>query len=606
MNKEEIDQHIKSILTSLPDKPGVYQFFNSRGTIIYVGKAINLKKRVSSYFQKEKTENHKVRIMVRHITDINYIVVNNETDALLLENNLIKKYQPRYNVQLKDDKTFPWICIKNERFPRIFPTRNVVKDGSLYFGPYTSMKMVRMLMDLIRKLYYLRTCNYVLTQENIQSGKYKACLEYHIGLCKAPCEGRQSEEDYQESIDQIKKILNGNMRWVIQYLYKVMDQYAKQYDFEKAHAIKEKITLLEKYQSRSTVVNPSIDNVDVFSMIDGENEAYINFLKVANGAIIKSHTLELKKKLYESPEHLLELGILYIRDKLQSDSSEILIPFPLENNIPGVKQSVPKKGDKKKLLDLSHRNAEYQRLEKLKRKEQSKYNDKNERLLQQVQKDLQLRVLPSHIECFDNSNLQGHNPVASCVVFREGKPSKNEYRKFQVQTVGNKPDDYASMREIVYRRYYRLVQENEALPQLVIIDGGKGQLSAALDSLTDLNLHGSIPVIGIAKRLEEIYYPGDPVPLYLDKNSETLRLIQRIRDEAHRFGITYHRNKRSKTALDSELYRIKGVGEKTIQALIEHFKTPQNIKSAKKNELKDVVGKQKAQLIFEYFHQDKY
>lgn len=596
-----MNNEIKQIIEVLPKKPGVYQFFDKNGKIIYVGKAKDLYKRVNSYFKSNEFENNKIRVLVKNIHTIKYIVVDTESDALLLENNLIKKFQPKYNILLKDDKSFPWICIKNEKFPRINYTRNFINDGSYYFGPYTSMIMVRTILGLIKQLYKLRTCNYNLTEENISSGKYKLCLEFHIGNCMAPCEKKQTEEDYNAQIEQIKNILKGNLTNVSQYLKSLMNKFASEFKFEQAQAIKEKIDILNNYASKSTIVNPSISNVDVFSIIDDEKAAYINYLKVVNGSIIQSHTVELVKKLDEKLEDLLLFAIVDIRKKVSSESKEILIPISLNQSIDGVKLLIPQKGDKKKLLELSHRNAKFYQLEKNKRVENITKHNYPQVLLSRIKEDLQLAQMPERIECFDNSNLQGTNPVASCVVFKNGKPAKKEYRHYNIKSVKG-PDDYSSMEEIVFRRYKRLLDENQPLPQLIIIDGGKGQLNSGIKSLKKLKLEGKIAIIGIAKKLEEIFFPYDPIPLYLDKNSITLKLIQQIRDEAHRFGIQFHRNKRSNELLTSELLKINGIGEKTMEILFKEFKTIEGIKNASISQLQRVVGKQKALYLLNYFN----
>jgi len=595
---------ISDKVAALPNKPGVYQYYDGNGEVIYVGKAKDLKKRVSSYFNKKRYENHRLQILVSRINDIQYIVVESESDALLLENTLIKKHQPRYNVQLKDDKTFPWICIKNEPFPRVFSTRNVVNDGSVYYGPYTSANMVRVLLDLVRQLYPLRTCNYNLDRENIEKGKFKECLEYHIGNCKAPCIGYQSEEDYNRSIENIRRILKGDIQEVINYMKNLMEEYASNYLFEEAQSLKEKIQLLEKYKSRSTVVNPRIDNVDVFSTLEKGKSFYINYLKVTSGRIVQSHTIELKKKLDEDPGELLQVGITEIREKLKSHSKELVVPFDIDYPMKGIKITVPQKGDKKRLLELSERNLKYYHFEKEKRNEKISRKFSKTKEVEQLKDDLRMQELPSHIECFDNSNIQGSNPVASCVVFRNGKPSKNEYRQFNIKTVEG-PDDYASMREVVFRRYRRLLNQGEELPQLVVIDGGKGQLSAALESLRELDIHQQITIIGIAKKLEEIYFPDDPVPLYLDKNSSSLKTIQHLRDEAHRFGIRFHRQKRSQSFTSNELENIEGIGPKTAQKLLEKYGSTAEVKKLDPEILEQEVGRSKAKAIMNHFANDK-
>ena len=567
--------------------------------MLYVGKAKNLKKRVSSYFTKNH-DNAKTRVLVRKIVTIEHIVVNSEKDALLLENNLIKKYQPRYNIMLKDDKTYPWICIKKERFPRVFMTRNVIKDGSEYFGPYTSVRTVKALLDLIRELYPLRTCSYDLSQEKIEAEKYKVCLEFHLGNCLGPCENMQTEANYNKSVKAIRNIIKGNFKQSLDSFQKLMTSFAEKMEFEEAQKIKEKIDLLANYQAKSTIVNPSINNVDVFSIISDESYGYVNFFKIANGAIIQSHTTEIKKKLDETDQEILELAIVEIRQRFHSVSKEIYVPFEVDLG-DDLKVTVPKLGDKKRIVELSERNAKYYRQEQFK---QIKIVDPDrhvKRIMTQMQKDLRLSEEPRHIECFDNSNIQGSNPVAACVVFKDGKPSKQDYRHFNIKTVEG-PDDFASMEEVVFRRYKRLLSENEPLPQLIVIDGGKGQLSSALKSLDVLGLRRKIAIIGIAKRLEEIYYPGDSIPMYLDKKSETLKVIQHLRNEAHRFGITFHRNKRSKGAFQSELEQIPDIGKQTITSLLRKFKTIKRIKNATFEELKDAVGQSRAQKIHQYFN----
>ena len=593
---------VKLQISTLPDSPGVYQYYDKEGKLLYVGKAKNLKKRVSSYFTKN-FDNNRTRILVKKIDTIKHIVVETETDALLLENNLIKNYQPRYNVLLKDDKSYPWICIKNEQFPRVFSTRRMIKDGSEYYGPYTSMKTVHVLMDLIRGLYPLRTCNYDLNQKNIQDGKYKVCLEYHLGNCLGPCEGFFSEKDYMANIEAIRDIVKGNFKESLYKFRKQMNDYAADLQFEAAQRIKEKITVLENYQSKSTVVNPKITNVDVYSIISDESYAYVNFLQISHGAIIRSHTLEIKKKLDETDKELLELSIVELRQRFNSLSKEIYVPFEVEVG-EEMKIHIPKLGDKKHILDLSERNAKYYRMERFKQAKIVDPERHEKRIMAQMKKDLRLSEEPKHIECFDNSNIQGTNPVAACVVFRNGKPSKAEYRKFNIKSVVG-PDDYASMEEVVFRRYKRMLEEEKELPQLIIIDGGKGQLSAALKSLEVLNLRGKIAVIAIAERLEELFYPNDPIPLYLDKRSETLKTIQQLRNEAHRFGLTFHRNKRSKQALNTEMEGIPGIGEKTITQLLQHFKSTKRIAAASFEDLSKIIGSSRANKIVEHFQESK-
>ncbi|WP_109098687.1 excinuclease ABC subunit UvrC [Aquimarina sp. AU58] len=594
MQEATLDIQIKI----LPTSPGVYQYYDKDDTLLYVGKAKNLKKRVSSYFTKNH-DNYKTKVLVKKIHTIKHIVVETETDALLLENNLIKKYLPRFNVMLKDDKTYPWICIKKERFSRIFLTRNLIKDGSEYYGPYTSVKTVHVLLDLIKELYQLRTCTYDLSQEKINNGKYKVCLEYHLGNCKGPCEGLQDEKEYLENLEAIRQIVKGNFKDSLNRFRNQMMIHAEKMEFEDAQRIKEKIQILENYQARSTVVNPKISNVDVFSIISDESYGYINFLQLSYGAIIRSHTTEVKKKLDESDKELLELAIIELRQRFNSTSKEIFVPFNVEVG-EGLKITIPQLGDKKKIVDLSLRNAKYHRQERFK---QIKIMDPDrhiKRLMAQMKKDLRLPEEPRHIECFDNSNIQGTNPVAACVVFKNGKPSKKEYRKFNIKTVEG-ANDFASMEEVVYRRYKRLTEEDQPLPQLVIVDGGKGQLSSGLKALDTLGLRGKITIIGIAKRLEEIYYPGDSIPLYLDKKSESLKVIQHLRNEAHRFGITFHRQKRSKAALDTELDLIPGIGEKTVIELLKTFRSVKRISEASKHELSEVIGDSRATKVYNYY-----
>lgn len=587
-------------VSTLPDSPGVYQFYDKDDKILYVGKAKNLKKRVASYFSK--THSHgKTRVMVKKIGAVRHIVVPTESDALLLENNIIKKYQPRYNVLLKDDKSYPWICIKKERFPRIFPTRKLIRDGSEYFGPYTSMKTVKTLLDLIRSVYPLRTCNYDLSEDKIAAGKYKRCLEYHLGNCKAPCEGLQSEEAYHRQVDDIRDIIKGNFKSSLHYFRNQMKALAEEMQFEEAQRIKEKIEVLENYQAKSTIVNPKINNVDVFSIISDDAFAYVNFLQLSHGSIIRSHTMEIRKKLEESDEDLLALAILEIRERFNSLSRELYVPFKIDLG-PEIRITIPKLGDKKKLLELSERNARFFRQDRFKQIKITDPDRHTNRIMAQMQKDLRLAEEPRHLECFDNSNIQGTNPVAACVVFRDGKPAKKEYRHYHIKTVTG-PDDFASMEEVVYRRYKRLLEDEESLPQLIIIDGGKGQLNAALKSLEQLELRGVIAIIGIAKRLEEIYFPDDPVPLYLDKKSETLKIIQMARNEAHRFGISFHRNRRSKAAISTELETIEGIGEKTARELLKNFKSVKRIREASLEDLTNTVGRARALKIYERFHQ---
>ena len=597
MASNEEDLQLK--LRTLPEKPGVYQYFDVSGTIIYVGKAKNLKKRVSSYFNKHQ-ENGKTILLVKRIADIQYIVVDSELDALLLENNLIKKYQPKYNIQLKDDKTYPWICIKNEPFPRVFSTRNVIRDGSKYYGPYPSGKVMHTLLGLIKELYPLRNCNYDLAANKIKEKKYKVCLEYHLGNCLAPCTGFQKKENYDENIAQIEYLVKGNISSVMQFLKNRMMDHASRQEFEAAQEMKNKLQILENYQAKSTIVSPSIHEVDVCTMIDGEDSAFVNYLSIHNGAIIHAYTAEVKKKLNESREEVLGFVLPELRERFSSLSREILIDEPLDLQLQGVQFFIPQRGDKKQLVELSLRNAKFYKLEKQKQEKIKDPEKHTNRILETIKKDFRLQELPLHMECFDNSNIQGTNPVSACVVFKNAKPSKQDYRHFNVKTVEG-PDDFASMEEAVYRRYKRVTEEGLPLPQLIVIDGGKGQLGAALKALDKLELRGEVAIVGIAKRLEEIFFPGDSLPIYIDKRSESLKVIQFMRNEAHRFGITHHRNKRSKAAITSELVSIPGIGPKTQQDLMRAFKTVNTIKMAAIQDLEKVVGRSKAQLIVNYF-----
>jgi excinuclease ABC subunit C len=585
-------------IQALPDNPGVYQYYDKEGKILYVGKAKNLKKRVASYFNRVH-DTAKTNVLVKKIVTIKHIVVPTESDALLLENNLIKTLQPRYNVLLRDDKTYPWICIKKEPFSRLFPTRKMIKDGSEYFGPYTSFKTVSVILDLIKELYPLRTCNFDLSQNNIENHKYKVCLEYHIGNCKGACEGFESLENYQTQINAIREILKGNFKDSMKDFKEIMNDLASKMLFEEAQKIKEKIEVLENYQSRSTIINPKITNVDVFSIISDEVAGFVNFLQISHGSIIRSHTMEIKKKLEETDEELLTLAIIELRERFNLLSKEIIVPFEVDLG-ENIKITIPQLGDKKQILDLSIRNAKFFRIEQLKQLQIIDPERHTNRIMAQMQKDLRLPVEPRHIECFDNSNIQGTNPVAACVVFKDGKPSKKDYRHFNIKTVEG-PNDFASMEEVVFRRYKRLLDENEPLPNLIIIDGGKGQLSSALKSIDELGLRGKIAIIGIAKRLEELFYPGDSVPLYLDKKSETLKVIQYLRNEAHRFGITFHRDKRSKSALNSSVESIDGIGEKTMQVLIKHFKSIKRLKTASEIDIAAIIGASKARKIVAFY-----
>jgi excinuclease ABC subunit C len=587
----------KDITSGIPSKPGVYQFMDSAGIILYVGKAGNLKKRVASYFTKEQSG--KTVAMLRKATTIKHIVVDNESDALLLENNLIKKHQPRYNILLKDDKSFPWICLKNELFPRVFSTRNVINDGSSYFGPYTSALMVKTLITLIRQLFQLRTCSYNLTEANIKSGKLKVCLEFHIGNCNAPCIGKQSEDEYNETIRQIRDLLKGNISAVMDHLKHVMISLSRELKFEEAQKIKEKIELLSRYRSKSTIVSTTIRNVDVFGYAEEGGVAYINFLKVSHGAVIQAFKLEIRSRLDEEKETLLGMGITEIRQRAGSDSGEIIIPFKPDILLENVRYTVPEIGDKRKLLDLAIRNAIYFKLEQKKRSEEKTSEARTGKNLEKLKNDLHMPVIPIHIECFDNSNTMGTNPVAACVVFRNGKPLKKEYRHFNIKTVTG-PDDFSSMEEIVFRRYKRMIEENKTVPSLVIIDGGKGQLSAAMKSIEKLGLRGKITLIGIAKKLEEIYFPGDSIPVYIDKNSYSLKLIQQVRNEAHRFGINFHRDKRSTEMVKSLLDNIQGVGPRTKEILLREFNSIGEIRDAGEENLKNLIGAGKASVVVRF------
>jgi len=594
-----VSDSLKEKIDLIPDKPGVYQFYNSLNELLYVGKAKKLRKRVQSYFFHNETHSRKVKVLVNKVYDIKYVLVETESDALLLENNLIKKYQPRYNILLKDDKTYPWICIKNEPFPRIVATRNYLNDGSLYYGPYTSGLLVNTILDLIKKLYPLRTCNLNLDSKNIASNKYKPCLEYQIGNCLAPCIAKQEKSAYDYNIKEIQNILKGNLSTAQAWLRLSMKKASLEYNYEQAHLYKTKLEILKKYQSKSTIVSNKVSNIDVFNILDKPNYAVVNFLKVVRGSIIQTYTLELKKNLEETQEELLGIAITEIRERVSSSEKNIVVSIKPDFLIEGLRYSIPKQGDKKKLLELSLRNCMAQYFEIEKRLEAQSPMDKTNKILQAIKDDLLLSELPSHIECFDNSNLQGTNPVSSCVVFRNAKPSKRDYRHFNVKTVIG-ANDFATMEEVVYRRYKRLLDEKQTLPQLIVIDGGKGQLSSAAESLKKLGIINKIKLIGIAKRLEEIYSVGDPVPLYLDKNSSTLKVIQNIRNEAHRFGIKHHTSKRSKASIKSELDSILGIGEKTKQLLFNTYKSFDGIYQAKKEDLEKLIGSAKTDSLLIY------
>jgi excinuclease ABC subunit C len=593
-------ESIQLKLKSLPNSPGVYQYFDADETIIYVGKAKNLKNRVSSYFNKNQ-ENGKTRVLVRKIVDIQYIIVDTEFDALLLENSLIKKYQPKYNIQLKDDKTYPWICIKKEPFPRVFSTRRLVRDGSKYFGPYPSVKVLNTLLTLLKELYPLRNCSLDLSKQKIEEGRYKVCLEYHIGNCKGPCEAKQTESQYQLYISQIENIVKGNLNSVVQVLKNMMQEYATNFQYELAHEIKQKIDIIEQYKAKSTIVSPTIHEVDVLTIVDDDKSAFINYLVISNGTIIHGYTTEVKKKLDETPEEIIGFVLPELRERFESQSKEVLLEISIDLKIEGIQFSVPQKGDKKHLVDLSIRNGKFYKLEKLKKEKIVNPERHTERILEQIKKDFRLKDLPVHIECFDNSNIQGTNPVSACVVFKNGKPSKQDYRHFNVKTVEG-PNDFATMEEAVYRRYKRMLDEEQTLPQLIVIDGGKGQLSSALTALEKLELRGKVAIVGIAKRLEEIFFPGDSLPIYLDKRSESLKVIQFLRNEAHRFGITHHRNRRSKSAIDSEIGEIEGIGPKTQEILMKTFKTVSAIKKLELKQLEEAIGFSKAKIVWNYFN----
>lgn len=599
---ENLKEHLKTILAAIPEKPGSYQYYDEKGTIIYVGKAKNLKRRVSSYFNKEH-DNNKTRVLVKQIRDIKYIVVDTEEDALLLENNLIKQYRPRYNVLLKDDKTYPSIVVKNEYFPRVFQTRNIVRDGSQYYGPYPSVFTAKVMLQMLKELYPIRTCKYPLTPESIAQGRYKVCLEYHIKRCKGPCEGLQSLEEYQKNIAEVKEILKGNISQISKHLYEEMQQLAAEWRFEEAQAVKEKYEVIENYRSKSTVVTPMLHNIDVFSIIEDGNSAYINFMHIGNGAIVQAYTFEYKKRLDESKEELLSLGIVEMRKRFQSTAREIIIPFELDIDLGNVSFTIPQRGDKRKLLELSEMNVKQYKVDKLKQAEKLNPEQRNTRILKEIQEALHLPKLPAQIECFDNSNIQGSDAVAACVVFKMGKPSKQDYRKFNIKTVVG-PDDYASMREVVYRRYKRAIEENAPLPDLIITDGGKGQMEVVREVVED-ELGLSIPIAGLAKdnrhRTSELLFGFPPETIGMRLDSPLFHLLTRIQDEVHRFAIRFHKDKRSKSQVKSELDNIKGIGEKTKTLLLRHFKSVKRIKEASLDDLKAVVGEAKAKALRDGF-----
>lgn len=596
-----MNENLELQLKTLPSEPGVYRYYDKNGQLLYVGKAKNLKKRVLSYFNKNQN-GYRTRIMVSKIVRLETTVVNSEYDALLLENNLIKEHQPFYNVMLKDDKTYPWICIKNENFPRVFLTRTIIKDGSEYYGPYAKVRPAKILLETIKNLYKIRSCSLDLAPQKIEDGKYKVCLEYHIKNCKGPCEGLESLESYDEKIDAIRGIIKGDFRKARKYLEDEMFRFAANLEFEAAQTVKERLDILDDYQARNTVVNPNIDDVDVFGMTSDETAAYVNFFKIRNGNIVQSFTTEIKKVLEETDEEILEEALIEIRQKFASESKEILLPFHLNIEIPNIKLIVPKVGDKKRIVELSEKNAKEYRLEKLKQVQIVDPERHTNRIMAEMQKLLRMPVEPRHIEGFDNSNIQGSNPVSACVVFKDGKPSKSDYRIFHVKTVEG-PNDFATMEEVIYRRYKRMLDEGENLPQLILIDGGKGQLSSAVKSLKLLGLYGKITIVGIAKRLEEIFFPEDPIPLYLDKKSETLKILQRVRDEAHRFGVKHHRTRRTNNTIKSELEEIPGVGEKTIELLLKKLKSVKRVKEANLETLEEILGKQKGKIVWEFFNQ---
>lgn len=597
-----MNENLKLQLKTLPSEPGVYRYYDKNGQLLYVGKAKNLKKRVLSYFNKNQN-GYRTRIMVSKIVRLETTVVNSEYDALLLENNLIKEHQPFYNVMLKDDKTYPWICIKNENFPRVFLTRTIIKDGSEYYGPYAKVRPAKILLETIKNLYKIRSCNLDLSPKKIEDGKYKVCLEYHIKNCKGPCENLENKESYDEKIDAIRGIIKGDFRKARKYLEDEMFRFAANLEFEAAQTVKERLDFLDEYQARNTVVNPNIDDVDVFGMTSDETAAYVNFFKIRNGNIVQSFTTEIKKMLEETDEEILEEALIEIRQKFASESKEILLPFHLNIEIPNIKLIVPKVGDKKRIVELSEKNAKEYRLEKLKQVQIVDPERHTNRIMAEMQKLLRMPVEPRHIEGFDNSNIQGSNPVSACVVFKDGKPSKSDYRIFHVKTVEG-PNDFATMEEVIYRRYKRMLDEGENLPQLILIDGGKGQLSSAVKSLKLLGLYGKITIVGIAKRLEEIFFPEDPIPLYLDKKSETLKVLQRVRDEAHRFGVKHHRTRRTNNTIKSELEEIPGVGEKTIELLLKKMKSVKRVKEANLETLEEILGKAKAKIVWEFFNNE--
>ena len=595
MAKHEKSPELKEKISFLPDTPGVYTYYDSEGKVIYVGKAKNLKRRVSSYFNRTH-DCLRTNLLVRAIADMSYIVVPTEQDALNLENSMIKEFQPRYNVLLKDDKSYPWIVVTNELYPRVFMTRQYVKDGSKYFGPYTNTQIARTVIDLIRQLYPIRTCRLPITKDYISAGKGRLCLQYHIKKCRGCCTGDITPEEYAGYIDKIKQILRGDTQELLNYLMEEMSRLAMDMRFEEAQELKEKYTLLEHYQAKSVIVSQTINDVDVFAIDDDEKEVYINYMHVRRGAVVRSVTLRYRRSLDESQAQLLAYAMEEIRQTLGVEYDEVIVPLIPEVEMPGVSFTIPQRGDKAKLLEVSQRNARQNKIDVLKHMEKNNPDLRVDRLMERMKADFRLSELPRHIECFDNSNIQGSDPVASCVVFRNGKPAKRDYRHFNIKTVVG-PDDFASMREVLTRRYTRLMEEGQGLPQLIVVDGGKGQLSAAVEALEAIGLRGTIAVVGIAKRLEEIYFPGDSVPLYIDKNSESLRVVQHMRDEAHRFGITHHRNRRSKSQVVSELDSVKGIGPKTAEVLLKHFKSVKRIREASLEDIAALIGPSKAQIV---------
>lgn len=595
MAKHEKSPELREKISFLPDTPGVYTYYDSEGKVIYVGKAKNLKRRVSSYFNRTH-DCLRTNLLVRAIADMSYIVVPTEQDALNLENSMIKEFQPRYNVLLKDDKSYPWIVVTNELYPRVFMTRQYVKDGSKYYGPYTNTQIARTVIDLIRQLYPIRTCRLPITKDYISAGKGRLCLQYHIKKCKGCCTGAVSPEEYAGYIDKIKQILRGDTQELLNYLKEEMGRLAMELRFEEAQDLKEKYALLEHYQSKSVIVSQTINDVDVFAIDDDEKDVYINYMHVRRGAVVRSVTLRYRRSLDESQAQLLAYAMEEIRQTIGVEYDEVIVPLVPEVEMPGVSFTIPQRGDKAKLLEVSQRNARQNKIDVLKHMEKNDPELRVDRLMERMKADFRLSELPRHIECFDNSNIQGSDPVASCVVFRNGKPAKRDYRHFNIKTVVG-PDDFASMREVLTRRYTRLMEEGQGLPQLIVVDGGKGQLSAAVEALESIGLRGTIAVVGIAKRLEEIYFPGDSVPLYIDKNSESLRVVQHMRDEAHRFGITHHRNRRSKSQVVSELDNIKGIGPKTAEVLLKHFKSVKRIREASLEDISALIGPSKAQIV---------